>query len=102
MVVEIVDVFTPAAAPNASMPIHRRLAAQWGCDKAGTDAIRRALVLLAEHELNASTFAARVAASTGASISASVPQAVMAKGVEHARGCAALARRREVVDNQEW
>jgi citrate synthase len=72
LVVEIVDVFTPAAAPNASMPIHRRLAAQWGCDQAGTDAIRRALVLLAEHELNASTFAARVAASTGASISASV------------------------------
>ena len=34
--------------------------------------MRRALVLLADHELNASTFAARVAASTGASLSASV------------------------------
>ena len=34
--------------------------------------IRRALVLLADHELNASTFAARVAASTGASIAASL------------------------------
>ena len=33
----------------------------------GAEAIRRALVLLADHELNASTFAARVAASTGAS-----------------------------------
>jgi citrate synthase len=31
------------------------------------DLIRRVLVLLADHELNASTFAARVAASTGAS-----------------------------------
>jgi citrate synthase len=34
--------------------------------------VRRALVLLADHELNASTFAVRVAASTGASLSASV------------------------------
>ena len=32
--------------------------------------VRRALVVLADHELNASTFAARVAASTGASIAA--------------------------------
>lgn len=34
--------------------------------------IRRALVLLADHELNASTFATRVAASTGTALSASV------------------------------
>ena len=54
------------------MPIHRRLADQWGCGAAGADAVRRALVLLADHELNASTFAARVTASTGASLAASV------------------------------
>jgi citrate synthase len=48
-------------------PIHRRLANAWGCDAAGADLIRRVLVLLADHELNPSTFAARVAASTGAS-----------------------------------
>jgi citrate synthase len=34
--------------------------------------VRRALVLLADHELNASTFAARVAVSTGAPLSAAV------------------------------
>jgi citrate synthase len=34
------------------------------------DAIRRILVLTADHELNASTFAARVAASTGAPLAA--------------------------------
>jgi citrate synthase len=34
--------------------------------------IRRALVLLADHELNASTFAVRVAASTGASLAAAI------------------------------
>jgi len=51
-------------------PIHLRLAQAWGCDGEGADLIRRALVLLADHELNASTFAARVTASTGASLAA--------------------------------
>jgi citrate synthase len=51
-------------------PIHQRLAQAWGCDEHGADLIRRALVLLADHELNASTFAARVTASTGASLAA--------------------------------
>jgi citrate synthase len=36
----------------------------------GADLVRRALVLLADHELNASTFAVRVAASTGSSLAA--------------------------------
>jgi citrate synthase len=49
---------------------HARFAAAWGLDAAGADLVRRTLVLLADHELNASTFAARVAASTGASLSA--------------------------------
>lgn len=48
-------------------PVHRRLAQGWSVDDAGAEAIRCALVVLADHELNASTFAARVAASTGAS-----------------------------------
>jgi citrate synthase len=51
-------------------PIHARLAEAWGVDAGGGDLIRRLLVLLADHELNASTFAARVAASTGASLAA--------------------------------
>jgi citrate synthase len=52
-------------------PIHERLGRAWGCGPAGLDLVRRALVLLADHELNASTFACRVAASTGASLAAS-------------------------------
>jgi len=52
-------------------PIHQRLARAWGCAD-GADLIRRALVLLADHELNASTFAVRVTASTGASLAACV------------------------------
>jgi len=46
-------------------PIHEAVASAWRRPKAA-DAIRRALVLLADHELNASTFAVRVVASTGA------------------------------------
>ncbi|HEY3798243.1 MAG TPA: citrate synthase family protein [Caulobacteraceae bacterium] len=53
-------------------PIHERLGRAWRAPRPGWDAIRRALVLLADHELNASTFAARVTASTGASLAASV------------------------------
>jgi citrate synthase len=52
-------------------PMHRRLAAAWGVDAKAADVIRRALVLMADHELNASTFAVRIAASTGASLAAS-------------------------------
>ncbi|MBN9436509.1 citrate synthase family protein [Bosea sp. (in: a-proteobacteria)] len=58
-----------AGGPGAG-PIHARLARAWGCETEGAEPIRRALVLLADHELNASTFAARVTASTGASLAA--------------------------------
>ena len=58
------------AAPGTG-PVHERLAQQWQRPEA-REAIRLALVLLAEHELNASTFAARVTASTGAPLSAAV------------------------------
>ncbi len=51
--------------------LHQRLADAWN-RKEATDTLRRALVLLADHELNASTFAARVAVSTGASLAAGV------------------------------
>jgi len=51
-------------------PTHAFLANAWALDDAGADIVRRALVLLADHELNASAFAVRVVASTGASLSA--------------------------------
>jgi citrate synthase len=60
-----------ALAAPGNGPLHMRLAEQWSRPNAA-QAIRRALVLLAEHELNASTFAARVTASTGAPVSAAV------------------------------
>ncbi len=63
----VVDAATGQAGEG---PAHARFAAAWGLNAAGADLVRRTLVLLADHELNASTFAARVAASTGASLSA--------------------------------
>ncbi|MBI1404654.1 MAG: citrate synthase [Caulobacter sp.] len=58
------------AGESGAGAIHQRLARAWGRDEAVGDILRAALVLLADHELNASTFAARVAASTGAGLSA--------------------------------
>ncbi|AWK89257.1 citrate synthase family protein [Azospirillum thermophilum] len=57
--------------PDAG-PLHRQLAAAWGLDGRGADLVRRALVLCADHELNASCFTARCIASTGASLRAAV------------------------------
>jgi citrate synthase len=76
-------------------PMHHRLAHGWGVDAAGAELIRRALVLLADHELNPSTFAARVAAATGASLAASLLAGLSAlSGPRHGgagRATAALA-----------
>lgn len=67
----LLDLVADAAAGRIEHgQIHLRLAVAWGRPDAA-DALRRALVLLADHELNASTFAARVTASTGASLAAS-------------------------------
>jgi citrate synthase len=54
---------------HSSTPLHRRMAEAWRARRA-EDVLRRTLVLLADHELNASTFAARVAVSTRAPLSA--------------------------------
>ena len=72
-------------------PLHERMANAWSVP-AAADALRLALVLLADHELNASTFAARVAASTGASLGASLLAGLCTlSGPYH--GAAALAAR---------
>jgi len=55
------------ADPGAA-PIHRHLAEAWRAPASAADAIRRALVLCADHELSSSAFAVRVTASTGATL----------------------------------
>jgi citrate synthase len=57
-------------------PIHRHLARAWRLDATAANIVRRILVLLAEHEFNASAFAARVVASAGASPYAAVSAAL--------------------------
>jgi citrate synthase len=52
--------------------IHEALVNGWGLDPAAANPLRIALALCADHELNASTFAVRVAASTGAPLHAAV------------------------------
>ncbi|TDS83593.1 citrate synthase family protein [Comamonas sp. JUb58] len=58
--------------PTAEQFIHQQLSALWQVDAVGENTLRQALVLCADHELNASSFAARVVASTGASLHASL------------------------------
>lgn len=56
----------------ATAPIHAQCAQAWGLDAEGAALVRMALVLCADHELNASSFTARCVASTGASLRAAV------------------------------
>jgi len=64
LVSAVVDAIAGINAPFKG-PAHRAIANAWRRPKAA-EMIRRSLVLLADHELNASTFAVRVVASTGA------------------------------------
>lgn len=90
----LLDVLTDAVAGEVGGgAIHNRLALAWGLGPGGpgADLIRRTLVLLADHELNASAFAARVAASTGASLAASALAGLSAlSGPRHGGAPAAL------------
>jgi citrate synthase len=56
----------------SNVPVHLQLARAWRLRGQAADLIRMALVLIADHELNASAFTVRVIASTGASLPACV------------------------------
>lgn len=64
---EFADALTGKPSRGA---IHERLARTWRLDARGAQLIRRAMVLMSDHELNPSTFAVRIAASTGAPLAA--------------------------------
>jgi len=78
-------------ARPCSLPLHVRIARAWKAPRA-QDILRRALVLLADHELNASTFAARVAVSTGAPLSAGLTAGLSALSGPLHGGASAAAR----------
>jgi len=78
-------------APSQA-PLHRQIAQAWAPGHAAAaELIRRALVLLADHELNASTFTVRCAASTGLNLyDATIAGLAALKGPRHG-GAGALA-----------
>ena len=56
------------ARPLSPLRVHEQLAAAWKVPTEQAPMLRAALVLSADHEFNASAFAARVVASTGANL----------------------------------
>src|SRR6266849_4502673 len=70
---------------SSPKPLHLQIARAWASDHTqAADLIRRALVLLADHELNASTFTVRCAASTGLNLYDAVIAGLAAlKGPKH-------------------
>lgn len=92
-VMRLVTAAILGTAPSP-LPIHRQVASVWAKDHpAAEDLLRRALVLLADHELNASTWTARCAASTGVSLYDAVIAGLAAlKGPRHG-GAGPLAAR---------
>jgi citrate synthase len=80
-----------APLPSLPEPVHRRLAAAWRLDEAGAEILRRCLVLIADHELNASTFVARCVASAGATPYAVVSAALSALSGRRHGGASARA-----------
>ena len=78
-------VATMLNATTSAEPLHLQIASAWAPDnKHAADLIRRALVLLADHELNASTFTVRCAASTGLNLyDAIIAGLVALKGPKH-------------------
>jgi len=87
---DVVALLAEALAGPAGGLLHHRLAARYGRPEASDD-LRCALVLLADHELNASTFAARVAVSTGASLAAGTLAALATlSGPLHGRASTAV------------
>jgi citrate synthase len=78
-------VATMLNAKSSAKPLHLQVARVWAPEhKHAADLIRRALVLLADHELNASTFTVRCAASTGLNLYDSIIAGLVAlKGPKH-------------------
>jgi citrate synthase len=68
----LATVAAAVAGRAEALPAHALLAQAWGLDARGAELVRRALVLVADHELNVSAFTVRVVASSGASLAACV------------------------------
>lgn len=75
-----------------SRPVHQLMVASWHAEETGlSELVRCALALCADHELNASSFATRVAASTGASLHVAVCAGLATLSGPHHGGAVARA-----------
>jgi citrate synthase len=83
-ILRLVAAAMTGSEPSAE-PLHKQIARAWAPRHPhAEDLIRRALVLIADHELNASTFTVRCAASTGISLYDAVIAGLVAlKGPRH-------------------
>jgi len=83
-ILRLVAAAMTGSEPSAE-PLHKQIARAWAPRHPNAeDLIRRALVLMADHELNASTFTVRCAASTGISLYDAVIAGLVAlKGPRH-------------------
>lgn len=96
---EAVDLLRQLAAvflqrPASTAALHQQLAIAWGLTPADAELLRMALVLLADHELNASTFAVRCVASSGAPLPLALCAGLGAlAGPRHGGGHAAVRAR---------
>ena len=94
----VLGLMADALIGGALGPLHERLAVHFGRPEAA-ETLRKALVLLADHELNASTFAARVAVSTGASLASGVLAGLAAlHGPRHGDAASAVLALAEDMD----
>jgi citrate synthase len=82
-IVRLVAATIADRAPS-SEPVHLQLQQAWGKDAETGDAIRAALVLCADHELNASAFTARCTAAAGTTLYGAVMAGMAAlQGSKH-------------------
>ena len=94
----VLGLMADALIGGALGPLHERLAVHFGRPEVA-ETLRKALVLLADHELNASTFAARVAVSTGASLASGVLAGLAAlHGPRHGDAASAVLALAEDMD----
>jgi len=90
LLAEVITAFVQE--PADAVPAHMRLAQHWGAADQGAQVIRQALVLISDHDLNPSTFAVRVCASTGASLPASLLAGLATLSEPRHGGVGALAQ----------
>jgi citrate synthase len=95
---ELVGLFASNSVdlPMSDEPLHMRIAQAWHA-RDHADLLRRVLVMLADQELSSSAFAARVTASTGATLGASMLAGLAAfSGTMHGN---AIMRVRDLLDD---